>query len=119
MLTPYFPVGDANVKRFFEESGYQVARVKGLRCDSPVHIAHVPAATLRAAAFYERLGFRRMCPDDGPLSLVPPGDGGWSPEILRVAAGRPGSKEREMPLLLLEPGRSFGASRRPRLSAVG
>lgn len=49
VLTPYFPVGDANVRRFFEESGYAVARVKGLQCASPVLIAHVPAATLRAA----------------------------------------------------------------------
>jgi maleate isomerase len=49
VLTPYFPVGDENVRRFFEESGYAVARVKGLRCASPVQIAHVPAATLRVA----------------------------------------------------------------------
>lgn len=49
VLTPYFPVGDQNVRRFFEESGYQVARIKGLKCASPVLIAHVPAQTLRAA----------------------------------------------------------------------
>jgi maleate isomerase len=48
LLTPYFPVGDENVKRFFEESGYRVARIKGLKCASPVQIAHVPAETLRA-----------------------------------------------------------------------
>ena len=50
VLTPYFPVGDANVRQFFEESGYAVARVTGLRCASPVQIAHVPPETLRAAA---------------------------------------------------------------------
>jgi maleate isomerase len=50
VLTPYFPVGDANVRRFFEESGYTVRRVKGLQCASPVLIAHVPPETLRAAA---------------------------------------------------------------------
>lgn len=50
VLTPYFPVGDENVTKFFEESGYRVARIKGLKCPSPVQIAHVPAATLRAAA---------------------------------------------------------------------
>lgn len=50
VLTPYFPVGDANVRRFFEESGYAVARVKGLQCASPVQIAQVPPETLRAAA---------------------------------------------------------------------
>lgn len=49
VLTPYFPVGDENVRRFFEESGFPVARVRGLKCDSPVHIAHVDAPTLRAA----------------------------------------------------------------------
>lgn len=48
VLTPYFPVGDANVRRFFEESGYSVARVKGLQCASPVLIAHVPAQVLQA-----------------------------------------------------------------------
>jgi maleate isomerase len=49
VLTPYFPVGDENVRRFFEDSGYAVARIKGLKCASPVLIAHVPGATLRAA----------------------------------------------------------------------
>ena len=41
VLTPYQPVGDQNVVRFFEESGYRVKRIKGLKCASPVHIAHV------------------------------------------------------------------------------
>lgn len=50
VLTPYFPVGDENVQRFFEESGYRVARIRGLKCASPVQIAHVPPETLRAAA---------------------------------------------------------------------
>jgi len=50
VLTPYFPVGDRNVRAFFEESGYEVIRLKGLQCASPVLIAHVPAQTLRAAA---------------------------------------------------------------------
>lgn len=50
VLTPYFPVGDANVQAFFEESGYRVVRVRGLKCASPVQIAQVPPQTLRAAA---------------------------------------------------------------------
>lgn len=75
------------------------------------------AATLRAAAFYERLGFRRMRPEDGPLALVPPGDAGWSPEIQRVASGRPGPREHEMPWLLLEPSCGFAAN--PRVTAAG
>jgi maleate isomerase len=49
VLTPYQPVGDENVVRFFEESGYRVKRIKGLRCASPVHIAHVGEAELAAA----------------------------------------------------------------------
>jgi maleate isomerase len=52
VITPYFPVGDRNVARFFEESGYAVARIRGLSCPSPVAIARVTeaelAATLRA-----------------------------------------------------------------------
>lgn len=50
VLTPYFPVGDRNVQQFFEESGTRVARIKGLKCASPVLIAHAQAAELRAAA---------------------------------------------------------------------
>jgi GNAT superfamily N-acetyltransferase len=61
------------------------------------------AATLRAAAFYDRLGFRPMRPDDDPLGLVPAGERGWSASILRVATGRPGAEERASPWMLLEP----------------
>lgn len=50
VLTPYFPVGDKNVRQFFEESGYEVVRLKGLKCASPTLIAHVQPAELRAAA---------------------------------------------------------------------
>lgn len=49
VVTPYQPVGDANVKRFFEEAGFEVRRVKGLKCASPVAIAHVSEAELRDA----------------------------------------------------------------------
>lgn len=49
VLTPYFPIGDRNVARFFEESGYAVARVHGLSCPSPVAIARVTEAALMAA----------------------------------------------------------------------
>lgn len=49
VLTPYQPVGDRNVVRFFEESGYDVRRIKGLKCESPVKIAHVSEAELRDA----------------------------------------------------------------------
>jgi maleate isomerase len=49
VLTPYFPVGDHNVQQFFEESGYSVKRIKGLKCASPVLIAHAQPDQLRAA----------------------------------------------------------------------
>jgi maleate isomerase len=49
VVTPYMPVGDEQARRFFEDSGFGVMRVKGLRCGSPVLIAHTPEATLRDA----------------------------------------------------------------------
>jgi len=49
VLTPYQPVGDRNVQRFFEESGFEVRRILGLRCQSPVKIAHVTEAEMRDA----------------------------------------------------------------------
>ena len=41
-LSPYFPIADAQTSRFLEEHGVQVVRFEGLRCASPVQIAHVP-----------------------------------------------------------------------------
>jgi maleate isomerase len=49
VITPYMPVGDAQVRRFFTDCGLDVAVVKGLRCASPVLIAHESEATLRDA----------------------------------------------------------------------
>ncbi len=49
VVTPYQPVGDRNVQRFFAEAGYEVVRIKGLKCASPVKIAHVSEAELRDA----------------------------------------------------------------------
>ncbi len=49
VVTPYQPIGDANVRRFFEQAGYEVPRIEGLKCASPVHIAHVGEAELMAA----------------------------------------------------------------------
>lgn len=47
ILTPYQPVGDANVARFFEESGYGVAAVHSLKRPSEVQIAHATEASIR------------------------------------------------------------------------
>ena len=49
VLTPYHPIGDKNVVRFFEECGYSVKRITGLKCPSPVAIAHVSEAELLEA----------------------------------------------------------------------
>ncbi len=49
ILTPYQPVGDAQVRRFLEECGYEVVALKGLRCPTAVSIAHEDEATLRRA----------------------------------------------------------------------
>ncbi len=40
---------DEQAHRFFAECGFEVVRIKGLRCGSPVLIAHVGEAELRAA----------------------------------------------------------------------
>jgi maleate isomerase len=49
VVTPYQSVGDRNVQRFFSEAGFEVVRIKGLKCASPVKIAHVSEAELRDA----------------------------------------------------------------------
>src|SRR6266702_8484627 len=40
ILTPYQPVGDANVARYFADHGYEVAAVHSLKRPSEVQIAH-------------------------------------------------------------------------------
>lgn len=49
VVTPYMPVGDRQVRRFFTECGYEVVNLVGLKCASPVKIAHVSEAALRDA----------------------------------------------------------------------
>ncbi|MPZ55120.1 MAG: arylmalonate decarboxylase [Rhizobiales bacterium] len=49
LLTPYQPVGDAHVQRFFEESGYAVAAVHSLKQPSEVQIAHATEDRIRDA----------------------------------------------------------------------
>src|SRR5258707_13609911 len=43
------PVGDGQVRRFFEDCGFEIVRLKGLKCQSPVKIAHVSEQELRDA----------------------------------------------------------------------
>ena len=47
VLTPYMPVGDKNVRKFFTDNGYDVISLIGLKSPSPMLIAHEPAEKLR------------------------------------------------------------------------
>lgn len=59
----------------------------------------------RALAVYERLGFERMLPSDAPLALVPRGDDGWSPAVIRLARKRASREDAASPWLLRDPAR--------------
>jgi maleate isomerase len=39
VLTPYWPVGDTQVRKFFSEIGMEITALKGLKATSPIHIA--------------------------------------------------------------------------------
>jgi maleate isomerase len=49
VITPYMPVGDAMVRRFFADNGFEVVALEGLKCASPMLIAHETPARLRGA----------------------------------------------------------------------
>ena len=49
VITPYMPVGDAQVRRFLTDCGFEVIRLKGFCCPGPVAIAHVSERELRDA----------------------------------------------------------------------
>ena len=49
VVTPYMPVADEEVRRFFTDCGFEVTRLIGLKCGSPVLIAHVGEKELRDA----------------------------------------------------------------------
>jgi maleate isomerase len=49
VVTPYMPVGDEQVRRFFADCGFEVVTMKGLKCRSPSLIAHVSEKELREA----------------------------------------------------------------------
>lgn len=50
VITPYMPVGDAQVRRFFEDLGYEVVHLEGLKSPSPMLIAHESPRRLKRAA---------------------------------------------------------------------
>lgn len=47
VVTPYMPVGDAQVVKFLGDIGYEVVHIAGHRSDSPVTIAHESFARTR------------------------------------------------------------------------
>jgi maleate isomerase len=56
IVTPYMPVGDKQVVRFFNDCGYEVVNLLGLKCKSPVLIAHESKQTLRDAVLQVNKG---------------------------------------------------------------
>jgi len=51
VVTPYQEIGDRNVVRFFNDLGFEVESIEGLRCPTAVAIAHVSEDELRRAIF--------------------------------------------------------------------
>jgi len=49
ILTPYLPIGDANVVRFFTDLGYDVVKIIGLKRSSPTDIASTTTSEMDAA----------------------------------------------------------------------
>src|SRR5690606_16193074 len=49
VITPYMPIGDEQVRKFFTDCGYEVVTVKGLKCKSPMLIADERQQTRRDA----------------------------------------------------------------------
>lgn len=49
ILTPHPPLGDARVRAYFTEAGYEVVRMKGLSATSGLAIARLPEDELRRA----------------------------------------------------------------------
>ena len=49
IITPYMPSGDAQVRRTFTDSGFEVVNLLGLKSNSPLLMAHEPPERLRRA----------------------------------------------------------------------
>ncbi|WP_216893094.1 maleate cis-trans isomerase family protein [Nocardia alni] len=47
VFSPYQPIADKEVGRFFTEAGFEVAAITGLRCPTAMDIARVPEQRLR------------------------------------------------------------------------
>ena len=53
VLTPYWPVGDQMVRRYFTEIGLDVVALKGLKARSPIHIACQKEKDLPLRLFFQ------------------------------------------------------------------
>lgn len=49
IVTPYQPVGDEQVRKYFTEEGFEVKALLGIRCSSAVAIAQVEPERLKAS----------------------------------------------------------------------
>jgi maleate isomerase len=47
LLTPYFPVAEKPMRKFFDDIGYEIVRSKHMSCEGPVLIGRVPETELR------------------------------------------------------------------------
>lgn len=47
VISPYQPIADRQVTQFFTDCGFEVVRLTGLKCPSPIAIAEVGEAALR------------------------------------------------------------------------
>ncbi|MBS0536691.1 MAG: Asp/Glu racemase [Proteobacteria bacterium] len=56
VLTPYQPIGDQQVRNFFGQSGFEVVRLKGLRCATATSIAHTPRGRVASIVLDELEG---------------------------------------------------------------
>jgi maleate isomerase len=56
IVTPYMPVGDKQVHRFFTDCGFEVVNLLGLKCAGPMLIAHVTKRRLRDAVLQVNRG---------------------------------------------------------------
>ncbi len=56
IVTPYMPVGDKQVRRFFKDCGFEVVNLLGLKCQSPMLIAHTSKQALRDAVLQVNKG---------------------------------------------------------------
>ena len=56
VVTPYMPVGDQQVRKYFTDIGLEVVNLVGLKCASPMLISHVQKRELRDAVLKANRG---------------------------------------------------------------